>query len=186
MAHGLPKAPDVLFVDLDGVLADFHGELVRLHGHDPADFDDEDWRGWDGYGPFSDRDRFWAPVHRAGEDWWADLPKLPWTDSLWESCKRACDQVVVLTSPADSPGSVAGKYRWVRRNLDTRNMLIGRPKAAAARHDRVLIDDRQAHLAPWVAAGGVALPLKRPWTGAGLIPTDLIDALNAWAGARRR
>ena len=147
----LPKI-EMLFVDLDGVLVDFHRELVKLHGIDPDSLSEEEWSAWDNHGPDDDPQKFWAPLKGVGADWWASLPKLPWADELWKACQNSCDQVVVLTSTPRSASSAAGKFSWIEANLNTYQALIGRPKSACAKKGHALIDDRHLNLDPCLQA----------------------------------
>jgi hypothetical protein len=170
-----------IFVDLDGVLADFHRPVTALYGLDPEALDDSAWAEVGEWGLSIPKPDFWARIQACGSDWWAELPKLPWADRLWRACKAACQQVVVLTTPGPFPESAAGKYQWVREQLDTHDMLIGRPKEVCSKPGHLLVDDRASYRPRWEAEGGKMLSLQRPWNLDGLTPEAIIAALESRA-----
>lgn len=177
----LPERLRTIFVDLDGVLADFHSAAARLWGLDPATLSQADWAQVGEWGLSVPKPDFWARVEAQGEAFWANLEPLPWAQELWDACHAACDGVVVLTSPAPFAASAAGKYAWVREHLDTKDMLIGRPKHVCAAPGRVLIDDRASYGPAWSREGGTLVSLHRPWNPSGHPPEAVIEALRAHA-----
>lgn len=174
----LPKI-DTLFVDLDGVLVDFHSELVKLHGIDPNSLSEIEWAKWDNHGPQQDPRKFWKPLNNVDSQWWANLPKLPWADRLWGACNRYCKKVIVLTSTPRAASSAAGKFQWIEKNLNTYEALIGRPKFVCSKPGHALIDDRITNLTPWEENGGIPIALKRPWLNHGYTVDEIIEALGA-------
>jgi hypothetical protein len=175
---------EVIFVDLDGVLVDFHRPLAALYGLDPDTLSDAEWAQIGEWGLGIPKDDLWQRVQAEGSKFWAQLPKLAWTDALWAACKAAAPQVVVLTTPGPFAESAAGKWSWVKEQLGTQDMLIGRPKEVCSKPGHVLIDDRAGYGPKWTAAGGVLLPLKRPWNPEGIAPEQLIAGLEAYARQR--
>ncbi len=174
----LPTPLEVLFVDLDGVLVDFHRPLARLYGLDPDALDDQAWAEIGEWGLSIPKDDLWQRVQAEGAAFWAELPKLPWTDALWAACHQAAKQVVILTTPGPFPESAAGKWQWVHENLHTQDILIGRPKEVCSQPGHVLIDDRCGYGPKWNAAGGLLVPLQRPWNPTGYAPETIIAALQ--------
>jgi hypothetical protein len=182
-AVALPSPLTALFVDLDGVLADFHTALARLYGLDPARLEEAGWAELGEWGLSIPKPGFWDSIQAEGPGWWAALPKLPWADRLWAACRAACDTVVVLTTPGPFAESAAGKYAWVTEQLGTADMLIGRPKEVCSRPGHALVDDRAGYGPRWQGEGGHLLSLRRPWNPSGHPPEAIIAALEA-AGRR--
>ena len=177
----LPQPLRAVFVDLDGVLADFHHEVARLYGLDPTRLDDNEWAHIGEWALSIEKPDFWPRIQAGGAQWWADLPELPWAKQLWDACNAACDCVVVLTTPGPFPESAAGKYSWVREHLDTTRMLIGSPKHVCSKPGHVLVDDRSSYRRRWEAEGGRMVPLARPWNRSALDPEDIVAAFEALA-----
>jgi len=177
----LSRALRRLFIDLDGVLADFHTPLVGLYGLEPNALTEADWAQVGEWGLSVPKDDLWQRVQAAGAEFWAELPELPWTQELWAACRAACSEVIVLTTPGPFPESLAGKYAWVVEHLETSKMLIGSPKEACSKPGHVLIDDREGYRKRWEAEGGEMLTLQRPWSPQGDSPADVIAALRDFA-----
>ncbi len=175
---GLPKRLRTIFVDLDGVLADFHSAVARLWGKDPARIRTSEWAEIGEWGLSVPKPDLWDRVEAQGEEFWANLEPLPWAEELWDACQAACDSVVVLTSPGPFAASAAGKYAWVRQHLKTKDMLIGHPKHVCAAPGRVLVDDRASYGPSWTREGGTLVSLQRPWNPTGHAPQAIIAALR--------
>lgn len=153
----------VCFLDLDGVLVDFVGGAFRLHGRSvPAA--DVQWGFPEQLGFSGVNDpAFWEPM---GFDFWAGLAWTPEGRDVLRSVEAAFgDRVAVMTSPCDTPGAVEGKVAWVRRELPAyrRRFFVGPAKDMAAGPGKVLVDDHDANVDKFVAAGGAAVLVPRPW-----------------------
>ena len=74
-------------------------------------------------------------------------------------------EVVLMTSPCDTEGSVSGKVEWIRRELPaySRRFFVGPCKHAAAGPGKVLIDDHDANVDMFKSHGGRAVLVPRPW-----------------------
>lgn len=177
----LTHPPRSIFVDLDGVLADFHTAVARLYDLDPDTLTTSDWAEIGEWGLSIPKPDFWDRVQAAGAAFWSGLEPLPWAERLWAACHAVCERVVILTTPGPFPESAAGKYAWVRERLDTTSMLIGRPKEACSKPGHVLIDDRAGYGPRWEGEGGILLPLKRPWNPSGIEPEAIIANLESLA-----
>lgn len=172
------EKPNVICIDLDGVLVDFHYGLVRLFGDDPEKYTEQQWAEVGEWGLSIPKGDFWGKVRSQGIQWWINLPKLPWTDELWEAAKATGATCVVLTTPAPFPESSYGKWQWVYENLKTKNVLIGQPKEICAQSGTWLIDDRAGYGPRWEGKGGRLLSLKRPWNPSGLTIEEILKILR--------
>jgi len=170
--------PSFICIDLDGVLVDMHTPLVRLFGEDPSTYTDAQWREVGQWGLSIPKDNFWEKIRAQGSQWWINLPKLPWTDELWESALATGATCVVLTTPGPFPESAYGKWQWVNDNLHTQNVLIGQPKEVCAKPGSWLIDDRAGYGPKWEGNGGTLLSLKRPWNPEGMTIEDILKTVK--------
>lgn len=129
-----------LYVDMDGVLADFDTGYELAFGVRPSkDADNVDWKAVRNY-----------------QDFYLNLPPMPDFTALWARIARY--QPIVLTGvPSSVPEAPANKRAWVARYLP--NVLViptrSREKATYARPGDVLIDDWEKYRHRWEAAGGV-------------------------------
>lgn len=159
----------MIYLDLDGVLVDFRGDSMRLHGLDPETCDSE-YRFWLSKGMTSKQ--FFATVDEAGEQFWANMSEYPWTEELIEMVNwyalSARTEVAILSSPTNDPSSLSGKVRWMQKRFGEtfRDYLL--VPAHHKKHlapDNVLIDDFQENYHDWNFNHGYGILFPQPWNG---------------------
>ncbi|HVC51283.1 MAG TPA: hypothetical protein VND87_04605 [Stellaceae bacterium] len=130
-----------LFVDMDGVLADFdrHHEAV--------------------FGQVSDKiadNVDWAAI-RAARDFYLGIPPMADMEALWARIERY--KPIVLTGvPASVPEAPDNKRGWVLRHLGPQvevRCVRSREKSHHAAPGDILIDDWEKYRHLWIAAGGI-------------------------------
>ena len=125
-----------LFVDLDGVLADFDAGYAALS------------RGA--------REVDWSLI-KAAPGFWRDLPLMPDAMVLWEAVRD--QHPTILTGlPDDMQSAEEEKRAWVEEHLGPDIEVIccrSEDKASYARPGDILVDDREKYRALWEGAGGV-------------------------------
>lgn len=130
-----------LFVDMDGVLADFDTGYEQRFGTRPSKADDNvDWS-----------------LIRNTDGFYRDLPPMPDFDELWAGVEPY--RPIILTGvPKSVEEAAANKRAWVDR-------IIGQdqPMIACASRDKslhiqrrgdILIDDWEKYRDIWIARGG--------------------------------
>ena len=129
-----------LYLDLDGVLADFDSGYAAAFGRRPGkEKDDVDWN-----------------AVRAYPNFYRDLPPMADVNVLWARVARY--QPIVLTGvPRSVPEAAANKRAWMERWLPGTLMIPtwSAEKASYARPGDVLVDDWVKYRQKWVDAGGV-------------------------------
>jgi len=154
MFQGLnPKSE--IYVDMDGVLADFFGEWKKLVG--------KDWReiGKDEIEPALKK-------IRDEEDFWLNIPLTANAKKLLSIIKQVKGNYKILSSPlANDPKSEPHKREWVAKNLDffpPTEVIITKDKAKYATTPdgtpNILIDDYGVNIAAWESAGGIGFKHK--------------------------
>jgi hypothetical protein len=129
-----------LFVDMDGVLADFDRHHAALFGTRPCRNSTRvDWKA----------------VHRA-KDFFLGIPPMADLEDLWARIER--HRPIVLTGiPVSVPEAEDNKRTWVRahlgENVEVRTCLA-REKYLHASPGDVLIDDWEKFRQLWIDAGG--------------------------------
>lgn len=173
---------DRIFLDLDGVLADWTSSAIRACGREP----DEVYATWP-TGVYElpealgiSANAMWRAVHARGEAFWASLEPFPWADDLWALCNRFAP-TTILTSPSDAPCSHSGKAIWLRRHFGPkfRRYLIGSPKDQCASPGAVLIDDRPIGCDAFEAAGGEAVLFPQIWNPVGRVADPVAHVRDA-------
>lgn len=154
-----------VFLDLDCVLADFVSGALRSHGltwddvepHWPAGtYGMTDPFGFALGRAFTDED-FWEPINDDPRFWY-DLNPLPWAGELVDLVRGTDPDFHVVTSPSRCTFCVPGKQWWLNRQLGSEwyGRMIATPHKELFAHvpGAVLIDDCDANLAKFSAAGG--------------------------------
>lgn len=159
----MTKQNEVCYLDMDGVLVDFVSGSLRYHGkHLPMS--EVRWEfpkqvGFSGTWAAE----FWDKLDF---DFWANLEWTPeGRDLLWVVEQKFGDNVILMTSPCDTPGSVEGKIAWIKNNLPKyrRKFMVGPAKHLTAGPGKVLVDDHEGNTDKFVEHGGRAVLVPRPW-----------------------
>ncbi len=152
-----------VFIDLDGVLADFHTSAMRIHGRmdalkawPPGEWDIEKVVG-------CTVDEFWKKIDD-DHSFWPWLEPTAWKDELLAMSASFFDRMSFLTSPSRHPLCFSGKRAWAIRHLpENANLILCKTKDLIAREDRLLIDDSDKNVKAWEGAGGKAILFPRMW-----------------------
>ena len=148
-AFTLPKRPRPrVFLDLDGVMADFDAYFPALFGVDHRDLAD---------------DVMWEQITSAGT-FFRDMPVCPGALDFFDDLKALNVPVSILTAcPKSNYAHVATQKReWVREHLGTDVTVIptaggtAKPLFMHAAGD-ILIDDFDRNCASWAKAGGLGI-----------------------------
>lgn len=172
----------MIFLDMDGVVVDFAGSALRLHGYDVtktlANWPTGEWDIAKVLG-LSDA-AFWSKIDDAGEDWWATLPKYPWADELIQLVSSLSQQWLFASCPSRFHGSSSGKVRWMQNEfgLHFRKYMLGEHKHLLANPDSLLIDDNEQSVTRFRSHCGRAILFPQPWNSLGAVdnPIELIRA----------
>ena len=146
-----------IYVDMDGVLADFFGEWARLMKVDHFTKIDKEHDINDALQKILDTDEFWL-----------NLPLLPQAKQLLSVIKQIKGEYNICSSPlANDPNSEPHKREWIKRNLaffPPKEVIITHNKPQyATKQDgtpNILIDDYGVNVDAWEAAGGTAFKYK--------------------------
>ena len=148
------KSVPEVYVDMDGVLADFFGEWAKLDGKDH----------------YKDMDNKEAKLHLVKDHptYWIDLPVLPNAGKLLGYIKKNFGHYKICSSPlAGDPNCEPQKRLWVKKHLTSfppDQVIITENKAAYAIQadgtPNILIDDFGPNISGWDSAGGIAIKHK--------------------------
>ena len=127
-----------LFLDVDGVLADFDGGVVRLTGLTPEQLEEQRGRGG-----------FWKALARA-EGFYAHLDLLPGAAELVERVRHL--DPVMLTGLPLGKWAAPQKRDWAQRHFPDLKIItcMAADKWRHARPGDVLVDDREKARNPWI------------------------------------
>lgn len=176
-------SPEV-FLDMDGVLADFFSEYAVLAGL-PAGSSYRDI-------PPAKSDPTLNKM--VGTDFFYRLPKFKTADTVVSLVVKIFGHYNICSSPlrGDHENSGVQKTRWIQEHLNPqpRHIYIeSRKEKHAVQPDgtpNILIDDRKDNIIKWEAAGGVGIKYQADEDGLDVIAAGLRRALEIYKGRREQ
>jgi len=143
-----------IYLDMDGVLADFFAEYAKLAGIKSGNYRDIPPAKAD---PTLDK--------MIGTDFFLRLPKFPTADGLVKLALRYVKSYGICSSPlrGDFKNSEHWKREWIKKNLTPQPaeiIITGQKERHAVNPDgspNILIDDRGTNIVAWRARGGIGI-----------------------------
>ena len=143
-----------IYVDMDGVLADFFGDWAKL-------------MGVDSFRDIKDVEQALEKIKNT-DDFWLNLPLTDNAKGLLKLIKQVKGSYSICSSPL--PGdknSVPHKKEWIKKNLaffPPKEIIITHNKPQYAKQQdgtpNILIDDYGVNVSAWEAAGGIGFKHK--------------------------
>jgi len=147
----------IVYLDMDGVLADFFGGVELLYGVEH----------WKQLTNDKTKDLKQEVINRIqGTDFFAVLPKFPTADALIDMVKEFTGgKFSINTSPLRGDHENSAKYKklWISNNIQQPDDIVvtGRKESyatdKASGTPNILIDDRPVNIQKWQAAGGYGI-----------------------------
>jgi 5'(3')-deoxyribonucleotidase len=139
----MPRKAPRLFLDADGVLADFDLSARGLLGMRSKDYIDKHGRGM-----------FWKRLARA-PSFYGDLPEMPDARVLFDAVKHL--KPTILTGLPAGNWAAPQKVEWAAEHFPGVPIItcMARDKHLHMHPGDVLVDDREKHRAAYEAAGVV-------------------------------
>lgn len=171
------KKPEV-YLDMDGVLADFFHEYAKLAGVSADKFGHYSYRSI----PPAKTDPTLNKM--IGTDFFARLPKCPNADQLVTMIVRLYGHYHICSSPlrGDYENSEKQKKIWIQKNLNPQpvDIIITPNKAKWAKQSdgtpNILIDDRGSNITAWENAGGIGIKYQADEDDLSVVVDGLIRA----------
>ena len=137
-----------LFLDCDGVLADFDAGVKDLLGMDAGRFEARHGRG-----------EFWKRLARHGNIY-GDLEEMPDAQLLFQAVKHL--KPTILTGLPLGKWAAPQKERWAAKHFPGVPIIttMARQKHLHMDPGDVLVDDRENHRKLWEDAGGIFIHHK--------------------------
>ena len=147
----------IVYLDMDGVLADFFGGVEFLYGVEH----------WKELTNDKTKDLKKQVIDRiTGTDFFAVLPKFPTADALIDMVKKFTGgKFSINTSPLRGDHENSAKYKkvWISNNIEQPDDIIVTGRKESYAKDKgtgtpnILIDDRPINIQKWQAAGGYGI-----------------------------
>ena len=165
----MSRIEPVIYLDLDGVCADYVSAAIRAFGRDPAEVL-EYWRHklpgeYRMYNVLDvDRETYWKTISAQGEAFWSGLDAYPWFEALYRSLSEAAP-VIFLTSASRAPECLSGKLKWLQARFGEsfREYIITGHKQQLAGPGTILVDDFDRNIDRFCRAGGSGVLFPQIW-----------------------
>ena len=160
-----------LFIDLDGVMADFDRAFPELFGVNHKELLDDD---------------MWAYINNHGS-FFRDLPLIPGARQFFDTV-RALNPIILTACPKTNYAGVAKQKReWVHEHLCPHTLVLpvmgshNKPLFMHKPND-ILVDDYGKNIEAWDEAGGRAVKFEGDWNPVNLKVMEYIrqDWGNKW------
>lgn len=129
-----------IYVDMDGVLADFDtGYRTMIGPMGGKDADDVDWN-----------------LVRNYPDFYAALPPMPDFEELWTALE-VYNPIILTGVPTNVPEARDNKLAWATKHIGSHVRMIGcksKDKCLHGKQGDVLIDDWEKYKHLWIGMGG--------------------------------
>lgn len=167
----------IVFVDMDGVMANFVKAVCSLY---KVDYNSvlKDWipGEWNISKNMphakSDFDIF-TDIGFKGVHFWRDIQPYNYTGALWGMVSARFNDAFALTHPTKTVSCFAGKSMWMLYHVDRLDKLIlTTRKELLAAPGRLLIDDNDNNCNAWRDHGGISILVPRPWNSAHSLYVD--------------
>ena len=153
----MEDAKPVVYIDMDGVLADFFGGVEKMYGVEH----------WKQLTNDKTKDLKKEVIDRiTGTDFFATLPKFSSADALIDMVKKFTGgKFSINTSPLRGDHDNSAKYKklWISNNIEQPDDIVVTGRKESYAKDKgtgapnILIDDRPINIQRWQAAGGYGI-----------------------------
>ena len=153
----MTDAKPTVYLDMDGVLADFFGGVEKMYGVEH----------WKQLTNDKTKDLKKEVINRiTGSDFFATLPKFPSADGLIDMVKKFTGgNFSINTSPLRGDHENSAKYKklWISNNIEQPDDIVVTGRKESYAKDKgtgtpnILIDDRPVNIEKWQAAGGYGI-----------------------------
>ncbi len=147
----------IVYLDMDGVLADFFGGVEKMYGVEH----------WKQLTNDKTKDLKKEVIDRiTGTDFFATLPKFQSADALIDMVQKFTGgKFSINTSPLRGDNENSGKYKkvWISNNIEQPDEIIVTGRKETYAKDKgtgtpnILIDDRPINIQRWQSAGGYGI-----------------------------
>jgi phosphoglycolate phosphatase-like HAD superfamily hydrolase len=152
VANILNTATYRIFVDLDGVLADFEKKAREALKADPLATDKSS---------INELFRRLEQYQQSGGKYFEEMDPMPDAMQLWNYVKK--HNPIICSAIGRITNAEPEKRAWVRHHLgssaEASALFVpgAKEKCRHAGHNHILIDDKLKAITPWVQAGGIGI-----------------------------
>lgn len=170
----------LIYLDVDGVLANYVEGILRLTGEKAVQHDDI--KDYDIH-KFISATQAWVEEQRDmwGGAFWENLPAYSNAKRIVAEAMGLADHVCFLTTPSGAIESRHGKLRWIENHfgpgLDVCFAQLGKHHYAGCNRT-LLIDDNPRTVLEFGQSGSAAIRQPRPWNSNAAATNNVPDVLS--------
>lgn len=144
----------ILYIDMDGVLADFEKKVKEI---------DQTYNRDDYLANSKGRKSMWDAItqyQKDGGELWYELDMMPDAMVLWNYVKKYPNTEILTATGNPMYHADEQKLRWVKEKIGNVKVNFARKSADKAQYaepNYILIDDAEKSIGPWTAAGGIGI-----------------------------
>jgi len=135
-----------IFLDLDGVIADFDGHVIS-QGKQQVNKPE------------------WTEYSKLERAWWQTMPQIAGARAFFDSLEKMAPVTFLTGMVLENTDGWSGKAEWLWEFLPERGMyaaddlMVCRPKhkQKLAGPGRILVDDSEKNIEQWIAKGGIGI-----------------------------
>lgn len=177
-----------IFVDLDGVLANFVQGAIKLFNLQDVMLP-EDICSWDianevilgdylkgSLGKMEKQARFWNKINRT-KNFWLNLKPFTWNYDLTNFIKKLDPKFKLCTSHIDNPNCLSEKAMWVKLylNMSAGSIIFCTDKSLLAKSNHILLDDSDENISSFISSGGQGILFPQTWNRNCSLVSNRID-----------
>lgn len=178
----------MIIADFDGCIVNFARAAYAEHGRLGEYIEGQTPTKWTFYEDWGlDLDEFWAPIHRAGAQFWANLELTSAGFCMIQVLKsKQFGEFLIATHPSKHPSSFSGKASSLFKHFgeDFSHYSLTGCKEIIGRPGWVLIDDYEKNCDRFIEQGGDAILFPAAWNKnrklAGQAFSYVINELHNW------
>jgi len=132
-----------LFLDCDGVLADFNKSFEDAFGHPPMNYEARNGSGV-----------FWRDIKNEIPNFYRDLPLMPDAMELYGAVEHM--RPIILTGCPRGGWAELQKLEWAKEHFPGVPMIVcmSKDKRDYCKPGDILVDDRHHYMTLWMQRGG--------------------------------
>jgi len=163
-----------VFLDVDGVLADFNKLICEKIG---AEYPPTKWFYNEGFCSFDEMDKL------CDFDFWVNVSWMPDGNEILKliRSKFSLRNIYLLTTPMPNVQSPSGRWAWIKKYLPDfywQTILCPAPKKLLAKPNTLLIDDKTKNVDEFRQAGGQTILVPRPWNSLHLLADKSVEIVK--------